>query len=206
MTRRTLIILVAVGLVIAALAIVEASTFRLPGDHQGYEPEQPIRYSHRLHAGELGIDCLYCHFGAEKSRHAGIPPASVCMNCHRSVTAPLASVRAEAELAKSEGRDPKPIVSPELKKLLDAVETKTPIRWVKVHNLPDFVYFDHRRHVNAGVSCQGCHGRIETMERVRQESSLAMGWCIDCHRGGDTAKAAGLKDVSASTDCAACHY
>jgi hypothetical protein len=206
MTRRLAITVAATGLVLGAFAIVSAGTIRLPGDDSGYEPEQPIRFSHRLHAGELGVDCLYCHYGAEKSKHAGIPAASVCMNCHRTVTAPWEAVRAEAQAAAVEKREPKRVVSPELAKLYAAIESGRPIEWVKVHNLPDFVAFDHRRHVNGGVACEACHGPVKTMERVRQTATLAMGWCIDCHRGGATATAAGVKAVGVSTDCAGCHY
>lgn len=189
---------------------------RLPGNQQGYAPKQPIAFSHRLHAGELQIDCLYCHFGAETSRHAGIPATSVCMNCHRFVTAPLGAIRAQDELAEEENRKPERVVSAEIQKIYDALaldeslnrdEAKTPmpIEWVQVHNLPDFVYFDHRAHVDAGVACQRCHGPVETMERVHQVEDLSMGWCINCHRRVNEIGVGG-KRVDASLDCAACHY
>jgi len=205
-TARTIAILGLVTVVLAPIALTQAAPPRLPGDQSGYEPEQPIRFSHRLHAGELQVDCLYCHSGAERSRHAGIPAASVCMNCHKSVTAPWADVKAEAEAAKKESREVKPVVSQELAKLFEAVEKARPIQWVKIHNVPDFVYFDHRPHVNAGVRCQACHGPVETMERVRQQATLFMGWCVDCHRGGETAKSGGVQAKDVTTDCAACHY
>ncbi len=226
-----LIVCVAFGLMALAPNLVSA---HLPGNQIGYEPTQPIAFSHRLHAGELQVSCLYCHSGAERSRHAGIPPANVCMNCHRFVTTTMGAVRAEDELAKKENRAPRRIVSPEIQKLYNALalgpdlkpdgRTPTPIRWVKVHNLPDFVYFDHRPHVNAGVTCQTCHGPVETMERVRQVQDLSMGWCVNCHRGVDRAgidgkgnftslpapAASGPKPVRhrvyASTDCQTCHY
>jgi hypothetical protein len=166
---------------------------------------QPIAYSHRLHAGEMQIQCQYCHFGADKSRHAGIPPASVCMNCHKFVTASLGAVRAEDEDAAKEKRAPRPIVSPELRKLYDAVNTGTPIAWNRIHSLPDFVYFDHRPHVNAGVACQQCHGPVEAMERVRQVSDLTMGWCVNCHRDSNRTGVAG-RTVYASINCSTCHY
>ena len=188
----------------------------LPGNQQGYEPLQPIAYSHRLHAGELQIQCLYCHFAAEESRHAGIPPAATCMNCHRFVTAALGAVRAEDELAQKEHRAPRPVISPELAKLYAALALDAkmqpdpsrqpkPIAWTKVHNLPDFVYFDHRAHVNAGVACQQCHGPVETMERVRQVADLSMGWCVNCHRQANETGINGRR-VNAQTDCSACHY
>lgn len=194
-------IVLGVGLLFSALLLASrAGHFRLPGNQQGYEPVQPIAYSHRLHAGELGIDCLYCHSGAERSRHAGIPAAQVCMNCHKFVTDTLGAVRAEDDAAAREKRAPRQVVSPELKKLFASVQAGRPVEWIKVHNLPDYVYFDHRAHVGAGVACQTCHGPVETMERVRQASTLSMGWCVDCHRTGTKTKKA------ASTDCATCHF
>jgi len=192
------------------------TAIRLPGIQRGYEPEQPIRFSHRLHAGEMQISCQYCHSGAERSRHAGIPAASVCMNCHRFVTAPLGAVRAEDELAAKENRPPRRVIAPELRKLYDALgldddlrrdpaKPQRPIAWVKVHNLPDFAYFDHRPHVAAGVACQTCHGPVETMERMRQVADLTMGWCVNCHRDANRTGIAG-HPVYASIDCAVCHY
>jgi len=207
MTRTLRILVLGTGLALVVVALVpRIGAARLPGNHRGYAPVQPIAYSHRLHAGELGIDCLYCHFGAERSRHAGIPPAGVCMNCHKVVTAPIAVVREEDERAAEEGRKPERIVTPELAKLYaalgldaemkrDPALPETPIRWAQIHKLPDFVFFDHRSHATAGVTCQRCHGPVETMERMRQHSDLSMGWCIDCHR-----------TEQATLDCAACHY
>src|SRR6266581_989105 len=130
------------------------------GVQKGYAPEQPIAFPHKVHAGDYGIPCLYCHYGARTSRHAGIPSASVCMNCH-------------SMLEKQ---------TVEIEKLKEAVQMGRPIAWVKVHNLPDFVYFNHSQHVLNGVQCQRCHGPVETMERVEQVSPLTMGWCLDCHR------------------------
>jgi len=188
-------LLLACGFVlVAGILAPRVATSRLPGDHSGYAPDQPIAYSHRLHAGELGIACLYCHSGAERSRHAGIPSASLCMNCHTSVSAPVLEVRAEDARATAAGRPPARIVSPELAKLYRSIDDRDPIRWTKVHHLPDFAFFDHRSHVTAGVSCQRCHGPVETMERMRQQSTLTMGWCVDCHR-----------TERATLDCSACH-
>lgn len=217
MSSRVATYALLVGLLFCLLVLANrAGTNHLPGNQQGYEPVQPIAYSHRLHAGELEIDCLYCHFGAEKSRHAGIPPASVCMNCHQRVTTSLGALRQEDELAQKEGREPRVLVSAELAKLYDALglnaerqpdpaKKPAPIEWVKVHNLPDFVYFDHRPHVNAKVACQRCHGPVETMERMRQYSDLSMGWCVNCHREAN-ATATALNPVHASIDCMTCHY
>ncbi|MGB8064975.1 MAG: cytochrome c3 family protein [Candidatus Sulfotelmatobacter sp.] len=230
----TLVLLIALGFSLLILG-PKFNAYALPGNQLGYEPAQPVAFSHRLHAGELQVQCLYCHSGAEKSRHAGIPAANVCMNCHRFVSAPLGAIRAEDELAKKEKREPRRVVSPEIQKIYDALalndkmrpdpaKQTTPIRWVKVHNLPDFVYFDHRPHVNAGVPCQKCHGPVETMERVRQVEDLSMGWCVNCHRGVDRAGLDGNGNftsapaptaqgpvpvthrVYASTDCSTCHY
>ena len=199
MSHRMITVVLVVGLAFTLLVLAaRTGSYHLPGNQQGYEPVQPIAYSHRLHAGELQIQCLYCHFTAEKSRHAGIPPANVCMNCHRFVTAPLGVMRAEDELAAKEKRAPRPIASPEIQKIYDALDPakgSQPIAWNRVHKLPDFVYFDHRAHVHAGVACQQCHGPVETMERVRQVADLSMGWCVNCHR-----------QQRASVDCSTCHY
>jgi hypothetical protein len=217
MRNRIITIVLLIGIVFSGLALVpKLRSYHLPGNHQGYEPTQPIAFSHRLHAGELEVSCVYCHSGATKSRHAGVPAASVCMNCHKSVTAPLGAVRAEDEQAKQENRKPQPVVSPELRKLYDALglddklqpdaaKKQTPIRWTRIHNLPDFACFDHRPHVSAGVACQRCHGPVETMERVRQVEDLSMGWCVNCHREMNQTAVAGKK-VKTSTDCATCHY
>lgn len=210
-------------LVLGSVTLLGEANLHLPGNQQGYEPVQPIAYSHRLHAGELKIDCLYCHFGAETSRRAGVPPAEVCMNCHTNVTAAFDTLFAERVLAVKENRDPRRIVSAKLKPLYDAFalgddgkpdasKTPVPVRWVRVHNLPDFVYFDHSVHVARGVACQSCHGPIQAMERVRQESDLSMGWCVNCHRANGLTGSVALPPVAAppvnhvSTDCAACHY
>ena len=131
------------------------------GIQQGYAPKQPIAYSHKLHAGQYKIDCNYCHTGVNKGKSAHIPAANICMNCHGVI--------------KKE--------SPEIQKIYAAIEQNRPIEWVRVHNLPDFAYFNHAQHVNVGnVQCQTCHGEIEKMEVVEHRSSLTMGWCIDCHR------------------------
>ncbi len=205
-------------LVLGGSTILATSELRLPGNHQGYEPEQPIAYSHRLHAGELGIDCLYCHYGATRGRHAGIPSGSVCMNCHRSVTDGWAAVQTEKQRAEEAGEEPVRTVSPELRKLYDAmglnedlrqVAEPVPIPWERVHHLPDFVYFDHSVHVARGVACQTCHGPVQGMERVRQEASLSMGWCLDCHRENEATPTGLVPDPDAhphvTTDCVNCH-
>ncbi|HKQ62205.1 MAG TPA: cytochrome c3 family protein [Candidatus Polarisedimenticolaceae bacterium] len=126
----------------------------------GYRPTQPVPYSHRLHVGQLGLDCRYCHASVEVSTVANIPPTKVCMNCHRTVK-----------------RD-----SPLLEPIRQSAQSGRPMRWIRVHNLPDYAYFDHAGHVRAGVGCVSCHGRIDKMEVVQQAQPLSMGWCLACHR------------------------
>lgn len=157
--------------------------------NQGYEPVQPIEYSHAIHAGQFRIPCQYCHDKASTSRHAGIPPADRCMNCHTQVQARSPRGRAD------------------LRQVAEAVRLNRPIRWVRVNRLPDFAYFNHSFHVTAGVACQQCHGTVETMARVRQEQPLTMGWCLDCHRQTNLRLGTdGGVERLASTDCSACHY
>lgn len=129
----------------------------------GYRPEQPVPYSHKLHAGDLGMDCRYCHTSVEVSAKANVPPTQTCMNCHTLI------------LTESE-------------KLLPVRESWTtgkPIEWVRVHKIADYAYFNHSVHVNAGVGCSSCHGNIAEMEKVMQVEPLSMGWCLECHRNPD---------------------
>lgn len=157
------------------------------GVDKGYEPVQPIHYSHRIHAGENKIECKYCHSSARVSKHSGIPSLNVCMNCHKSI-GEVAEVTQQEGLTKY-GVD----YNKEIQKLYAAVgwdansqayTGKTePVKWVRIHNLPDFAYFNHSQHVEvAGVACQKCHGPVEEMEIMYQYSPLTMGWCINCHR------------------------
>jgi hypothetical protein len=129
----------------------------------GYQPKQPVDYSHELHAGQLAIDCRYCHAQVEVSAVASVPPTQVCMNCHQLVK-----------------RD-----SPLLSALRQSVATNQPVPWVRIHNVPDYAYFDHSVHVGAGVGCASCHGRIDQMAHVSQTEPLSMGWCLECHRHPD---------------------
>lgn len=126
----------------------------------GYMPEQPIPYSHRLHVGELGLDCRYCHTGVEVGAKALIPPTQTCMQCHTKVLPD----------------------SSQLEPLRESYQTGKPVEWVRVHDLPDYVYFNHSAHVARGVGCVSCHGRVDQMEEVYQDQPLSMGWCLDCHR------------------------
>jgi len=126
----------------------------------GYEPVQPVPYSHLLHAGQLGIDCRYCHNTVEIAAHAAIPPTQTCMNCHTNIKS----------------------ASPKLLTVRESNASGLPVPWVRVHDLPDFVYFNHSAHVQRGVGCAECHDRVDKMEVVRQTQKLSMGWCLDCHR------------------------
>ena len=162
---------------------------------EGYAPKQPIAFSHELHAGKHGLDCSYCHFNAERGRHAGVPPASVCLGCHSpekgGVGAGIPEVEKLVGILSSEVEDSYTMHeltyfnvegAPEVPE--DAVQKEGGIvHWERIHKLPDHVYFSHEWHVAAGVSCQTCHGPIEEMEVVYQYADLTMGWCIDCHRG-----------------------
>lgn len=218
MANKKIGIILSIILVVGTTIYVCHVSINLPGVNQGYAPKQPIAFSHRLHSGDLQIQCLYCHTGADKSRHAGIPSATTCMNCHKFVTASWDKVEMEAQKAQEENREILRPVSDELKKLYAAVgfdiermkyhENRggKPIEWIRVHNLPDFVYFDHRRHVNADVTCQQCHGSVETMKKVSQVNDLTMGWCVNCHRDVNNGQFPDLQDKFASTNCAGCHY
>lgn len=142
-----------------ALAVVYLGFSPLTID-VGYEPKQPVPYSHRLHAGELGMDCRYCHNTVEVSSQASIPPTATCMNCHTMVRT----------------------TSPLLEPVRQSHETGDPVQWVRVHDLSDFAYFNHSAHVTRGIGCASCHDRIDRMDEVYQAQKLSMGWCLDCHR------------------------
>src|SRR5690554_8016445 len=156
------------------------------GIDKGYAPIQPIHYSHKIHAGDNQIDCKYCHSSARTSQTAGIPSLNVCMNCHENIS----DYNGEEDLANGYTKD---FYTAEIQKLYEAVgwdpNTRTyskepkPVKWVRIHNLPDFVYFNHSQHVSvAGLECQTCHGAVESMEIMEQHATLSMGWCLDCHR------------------------
>jgi hypothetical protein len=197
----------AVGLIGVPLYVI--AVFVLAASPQttdvGYAPVQPVAYSHALHAGELAIDCRYCHTGVEVAAHASVPPTQTCLNCH-------ARIRATSDK----------LVAVRLSDVTDR-----PIEWLRVHDLPDYVYFDHSAHVRRGVGCVACHGRVERMEVVYQAEPLSMGWCLNCHRNPrphlrpldkvtdmiwtpagatpeERERAAAL-GVEPSTDCSTCH-
>lgn len=149
------------------------------GDNKGYAPSQPFNFSHKIHAGEMKIDCQYCHFGAARGRAALVPPLQVCMNCHTAVAGD----------------------KPAIQKLKEMFKKGEEVQWTRVHDLPDFVYFSHWQHIAKGLECRQCHGDIETMSRVRQAKNLKMGWCLDCHRGLDEDG----KPRNGPTECSYCH-
>jgi len=173
----------------------------------GYAPEQPVEYSHRLHVGQLGLDCQYCHTNVKTANHSNVPATQTCMNCH-------SQIRTE---------------SLKLLPVRESWATGESIEWVKVHKLPDYANFSHAVHTNNGVGCESCHGRIDQMEVVTQAKPLSMGWCIDCHRNPEqflrpnsevttmgydypedflTANLARIvsEDIQPPTNCSACHY
>jgi mono/diheme cytochrome c family protein len=197
------------------------------GIDQGYQPVQPIHYSHKIHAGDNGIDCKYCHSSARVSKHSGIPSLNVCMNCHKSIYEYKGETTPEYSKEFYDG---------EIKKLYaaagwdDAEQKYTgktqPVKWVRIHNLPDFVYFNHSQHVTvAGVECQTCHGPVQEMEVMYQFAPLTMGWCINCHRETKVnvkdnayytkiheqlSKKYGVEELTAAQmgglECGKCHY
>jgi hypothetical protein len=207
LANRLPLAILAVAILIPSAAVAGVWYFFSPKfTDVGYQPTQPVPYSHRLHAGELGLDCRYCHVSVETSPVANIPSTQTCMNCHRMVL-----------------RD-----SPLLAPIRESASSGRPMRWLRVHRLPDYVYFEHRAHVGAGVGCASCHGRIDEMEVVHQEQPLSMSWCLDCHRDPQPSlrprnevtnmrwapprdpaarqkQLAALKPVNPPVDCSGCH-
>ncbi len=167
-------------------AVFVVSYYFSPWNTQvGYAPKQPVPYSHRLHAGELGLDCRYCHANVERASVAQIPPTQTCMNCHAVVqtkSAKLAPVReswCSTLPVEKRTEESCPGVA---KEKFASLPADAPVPWVKVHALADHAYFDHSAHVTAGVGCESCHGRVDQMEVIRQVKPLSMGWCLECHR------------------------
>ena len=184
--QNQFLVMVSVILLLLSSAYFVYGYFMQVGVDQGYMPVQPIHYSHKIHAGANQIECKYCHSSARVSKHSGIPSLNVCMNCHRNI----AEYNGEEDLENGYTKD---FYTKEIKKLYAAVgwdetnqqytgETQ-PVKWVRIHNLPDFVYFNHAQHVEVGeIACQKCHGPVEEMEIMYQYSPLTMCWCINCHR------------------------
>jgi hypothetical protein len=198
------------------------------GVDQGYQPVQPIHYSHKIHAGDNQIECKYCHSSARVSKTSGIPSLNVCMNCHKSISE-VAPETATEDYSKE-------FYDGEIAKLYEATGwdpatqsysgEQKPVKWVRIHNLPDFAYFNHSQHVSvAGITCQECHGPVEEMEIMRQHSPLTMGWCINCHRETNVkvegnkyyekiheelSKKYGVETLTAAQmgalECGKCHY
>ncbi len=203
-------------LVLGTFIIISNSNYHIPGNQEGYQPDQPIKFSHQLHAGDLQVSCIYCHYGAEKSRHAGIPAMSICMNCHKYVTASSDKVNLEELAAKEEKRKIKPVYSPEILKIYSALaldkqlketgDVKKPVEWIKIHNLPDHVFFSHKAHNLAGVNCGDCHGQIETMDKIKQVADLSMGWCLKCHRKSAVENSSAPGRTKLLLNCSTCHY
>ncbi len=227
--QNQFLVLVSVIFLLLASAYFAYGWLMQIGVDQGYEPIQPIHYSHRIHAGDNKIECKYCHSSARVSKTSGIPSLNVCMNCHKSIYKVADETLAEGQKI---GVD----YNKEIQKLYKAVgwdeeeqeytgETQ-PVQWVRVHNLPDFAYFNHSQHVSvAGVECQTCHGPVEEMEVVYQYAPLTMGWCINCHREtnvkmegneyyaaihAELSKKYGVEELTAAMmgglECGKCHY
>lgn len=189
---------------------------------KGYKPEQPIKFSHKLHAGENEIACQYCHSSVEKSRHAGIPSVNICMNCHKAIQkGPQYGEKEIAKIYAANGFDPKTATYDN--------NIQNPLKWIKVHNLPDHVYFNHSQHVVVGkIECTTCHGNLKEMTVAEQKAPLTMKWCIECHRKTEVVmegnayydrlhkalkeKYAGVQDVKFTVEkiggleCGKCHY
>jgi mono/diheme cytochrome c family protein len=225
--NQFLVFVTSVFLIIASGYFVYGYLMQI-GVDQNYEPVQPIHYSHRIHAGSNGIDCKYCHSSARVSKNAGIPSLNVCMNCHKNISE-------VSDTTNTDGHG-KAFYDLQIQKLYDAVGwdkaaqkytgKTTPVKWVRIHNLPDFAYFNHSQHVTvAGVECQTCHGPVQTFEVMKQFSPLTMGWCIDCHRKTDVkmegndyykkiheelSKRYGVDKLTAAQmgglECGKCHY
>ena len=183
--NQFLIFIMVVGFLLSSAYFVYGYLMQI-GIDQGYAPVQPIHYSHKIHSGANQIECKYCHSSARVSKHSGIPSLNVCMNCHKNI----AEYNGEEDLDNGYTKE---FYTKEIKKLYKAVGwdedqqaytgDSQPVKWVRIHNLPDFVYFNHAQHVQVGgVQCQTCHGPVEEMEIMYQHSSLTMGWCINCHR------------------------
>lgn len=226
--RNQFLVFASSVLLILASGYYAYAFFMQVGVDQDYEPVQPIHYSHRIHAGSNGINCKYCHSAARVSKNAGIPSLNICMNCHKNISE-VSDTTATAEHSKA-------FYDNEIKKLYAAVgwdqstqkyTGKTqPVKWVRIHNLPDFAYFNHSQHVTvAGVECQTCHGPVQTYEVMKQFAPLTMGWCIDCHRKTDVkmegneyytkiheelSKKYGVDKLTAAQmgglECGKCHY
>jgi mono/diheme cytochrome c family protein len=225
--NQFLVLVTAIFLLLTGAYLVYGFLMQV-GVDENYEPIQPIHYSHRIHAGDNEINCKYCHSASRVSKNAGIPSLNVCMNCHKSI-GEVAETTATPEYSKA-------FYDEQIQKLYKAVgwdatsqsyTGKTePVKWVRIHNLPDFVYFNHSQHVTvAGIECQTCHGPVQEFEIMKQFSPLTMGWCVNCHRKTDVkmegneyykkiheelSKKYGVDKLTAAQmgglECGKCHY
>jgi len=227
--QNQFLVLVSVVFLLLASAYFVYGFFMQVGIDQGYMPVQPIHFSHKIHAGDNQIDCNFCHSSARKSKTSGIPSLNVCMNCHVNINEYLGEVDIEKGYTKE-------FYDAEINKLYDAIGwdpnervysgEEKPVKWVRIHNLPDLAYFNHSQHVTvAGVACQTCHGPVQEMEIAYQFSPLTMGWCITCHRQTNVnmqnnayyekiheelSKKYGVQQLTAAEmgglECGKCHY
>ena len=172
------------GLVALAATAALLSAYSGASTPQGRAPEQPVAFPHPAHVKTLGMNCLYCHFAANKAPDPGMPAMSTCMGCHTVIGPNRPGGRRSEAIAK----------------LTQYWTEKKPVPWVRIHKVPDYVQFPHMRHVNAGVTCQACHGDVQDMPRVYQAASLNMGWCIRCHLGEVR------PEWKARYDCSNCHF
>lgn len=156
-----------------------------PTKYQGYAPDQPIPFSHKIHAGEVGVDCQFCHTSVDKSEHAGIPDTATCMKCHSQIASD----------------------SPDIQYLRSSFAQGVPMRWNKVHDLPDHAHFSHKAHIARGFDCVQCHGSVEKMDKVEVVAEFNMGWCVNCHRMyTEQEHPAGNNTMVGITSCGTCHY
>lgn len=173
LTEKEKLILKVLGAVLFIGFVATVFFIRSLGNNQGYAPDQPLPFSHKRHAGDNNIPCLYCHSSVDKSRSATVPSMNVCMNCHSVV--------------KTD--------SPLIQQVQQTYKEDKAFEWIKVHDLPDFVFFNHKRHIARGVDCATCHGDVKNAVKIEQAESLNMGFCVTCHRKND-----------APTDCSTCHH
>ncbi|HXT15173.1 MAG TPA: cytochrome c3 family protein [Gemmatimonadaceae bacterium] len=220
------------GLFVLAIGAVMLSAYSGASSSQHNSPVQPINFPHPIHVQKLGMNCLYCHFSANKSMDPGLPALSTCMGCHNLVgpqrpASDIGPARTSAEIQKLY----KFANTAGVAAGMGSAGPPKPIPWVRIHKLPEYVHFPHTRHINAGVTCQTCHGQIQKMDRVEQYASLNMGWCVSCHVNGYVPKegqdaagytpqqvaqgqgnalaataAASTERKKARYDCANCHY
>lgn len=208
------------GFFAIAIAALGLSAYSGASSSQGFAPRQPVGFAHPRHVAQLGMNCLYCHYAADKSPDPGLPAVGTCMGCHNFVRAGRPDIEGVAPRDTVALNELLAFAPPGPPGLPPDPSAWRPIPWVRIHKLPEYVHFPHMRHVNAGVTCQACHGPVQQMQRVYQYASLNMGWCVNCHvkgynlaegllAAGDTAGAQAAVNVEpkkARYDCAVCHH